>query len=61
MTWVIEKDGKYMSGSHFGKNQRTTYHWSKDLKNAIPITELNSLAYTMERMSRGKLVPKPTE
>lgn len=59
MTWVIEKDGKYMSGSHFGKSQRTTFHWSKDLANAVPINKLDPYAYTLERMSKGKLVPKP--
>lgn len=59
MTWVIEKDGKYMSGSHFGKSQRTTFHWSRDPENAVPITELNAYAYTLERMSKGKLVVKP--
>lgn len=58
--WVIEKDGKYMTGTHFGKSQRTTFRWSKDARKAFLFNELNNLAYTMERMSKGKIIPRPT-
>ena len=59
MAWVIEKDGKYMTGSHFGRNQRITYRWSKDARKAFLITKLDTYAYTLERMSKGKIVFQP--